>query len=443
MDRATFEALARADDVPGQLGAEEVKILILCRRHARARSSTSSTRNASATTTTSPSRRWRSGLERRVQRPHLFRDDRSNLAGTIIANDRFEPAPGERGRYALEFWPTDPVRARHIALAFDLVAEAMPFAAGKLAYHPAGDTQEALYAQDAGALRDAGVRTILTSELFRRCALRRAQPGRGVRRAVGRRPGNGAAADHPRRRALHDAAQRPRPRRRRDQRHAPTPLSHINLKAKQNDTPNAYIRDAATDPRLTPLLGQIVRYAVKPDDFELEAATAEQVEAWLERIRPTYPQSPPRDLTVVEITDLDELGHSRRPSSFGAKAANVGELRRVLPRGMVPDGYAIPFARYDHFMTEGASTTRAQKIIDDPVLRTDAVKRTRRSTTLRKRIQQADDPPEVAAAVAELQRASGRARASAAVPRRTTRTSRASTVPACTTPTPTEPTRAT
>ena len=28
-DRATFEALARSDDVPGQLGAEEMKILII------------------------------------------------------------------------------------------------------------------------------------------------------------------------------------------------------------------------------------------------------------------------------------------------------------------------------------------------------------------------------------------------------------------------------
>ena len=28
-DRATFETLARADDVPGQLGAEEMKILII------------------------------------------------------------------------------------------------------------------------------------------------------------------------------------------------------------------------------------------------------------------------------------------------------------------------------------------------------------------------------------------------------------------------------
>ena len=83
-----------------------------------------------------------------------FRDDRSNLAGTIIANDRFEPAPGEMGLYALEFWPTDPVRAQHVALAYELVTQAMPFAAGKIAYHPAGDTQEALFAQDEGALRE-------------------------------------------------------------------------------------------------------------------------------------------------------------------------------------------------------------------------------------------------------------------------------------------------
>src|SRR5919112_5921684 len=151
-DRATFETLARSDDVPGQLGAEEMKILII------------------GVDTPAPELYF---LNTKAFQYHYdfasealeieqslgefnartyFRDDRSNLAGTVIANDRFEPAAGESGLYALEFWPTDPVRAPHIALAFDLVTEAMPFAAGKIAYHPAGDTQEALFVQDSAAL---------------------------------------------------------------------------------------------------------------------------------------------------------------------------------------------------------------------------------------------------------------------------------------------------
>ena len=68
-----------------------------------------------------------------------------------------------------------------------------------------------------------------------------------------------------------------------------TPLSHLNLKAKQNDTPNAFVKGASTDPCVVPLFGELVRYAVTPDGFELEPATQEQARAWLERVRPQVP----------------------------------------------------------------------------------------------------------------------------------------------------------
>jgi hypothetical protein len=205
-----------------------------------------------------------------------FRDDRSNIAGTVIANDRFESG-GEQGLYALEFWPTDPVRAKHVALAYDLVTRAMPFAKDKIAYHPAGDTQEALFAQDEGALREAGVRTILTSELYANVtyvALNLGE-GYGVLSVI-----DPAASRPPTIRDVALFTTLPN-----DLGHVAgvisatpqTPLSHINLKAKQNDTPNAYVRDALNDPRIPPLVGKVVRYAVTPDDFELEAATPEQV----------------------------------------------------------------------------------------------------------------------------------------------------------------------
>jgi pyruvate,water dikinase len=195
-DRATFETLSRADDVPGQLGAEEMKILILGVDTDAPELYFLNT-NAFAFHYDFATEVLHVGQDLgEFNGRTYFRDDRSNLAATIIANDRFQPAgSSDAGLYALEFWPTDPVRAKHVALAFELVSQAMAFAAGKLAYHPAGDTQEALYAQDRDALAAAGVRS----------------------------------------------------------------MSHINLKAKQNDTPNAYVRDAASEPRIAALLGQVVR----------------------------------------------------------------------------------------------------------------------------------------------------------------------------------------
>ena len=307
-DRGTFETLARRDDVPGQLAAEECKLLILGVDTANPQLYFVNT-NAFQYHYDFATRGL--GLTLPLARFNAityFRDDRSNLAGTIIANDRFAPpGGGEEGLYALEFWPTDPVRARHVALAFGLVRAAMPFAAGKLAYHPAGDTQEALFAQDRAELERLGVRAISTRELFANVSYVALNPGEGfgllnaVDPTAGRPP---TIRDV----ALFTALPN-------DLGHVAgvisatpqTPLSHINLKAKQNDTPNAYVRDALTHERIAPLIGQVVRYAVTPEDFELAPATPAQVAAWLERIRPRQPQTPPRDLGATQISDLDAL----------------------------------------------------------------------------------------------------------------------------------------
>jgi pyruvate,water dikinase len=402
-DRATFETLARADDVPGQLGAEEMKILIL--------GVDSDAPELYFLNTNAFAFHYDFATEVLHVAQDLgefnartyFRDDRSNLAGTIVANDHFQPAASaDAGLYALAFWPTDPVRAKHVALAFDLVSQAMPFAADKLAYHPAGDTQEALYAQDRDALAAAGVRSILTAELFADVSYVALNLGEGYGVLSSIDP---AASRPPSIRDVALFASLPN-----DLGHVAgvisatpqTPLSHINLKAKQNDTPNAYVRDAASEPRIAALLGQVVRYAVTPDDFELAAATPEQVQAWLDQVRPKAPQAPPRDLGVSEIRDLDALGH-RDVDSVGAKAANVAELRRMLPAGTVPDGYAIPFALYDAFMTAGGFYDRAREIVADPALQVDVALRDGALAKLRKQIKKADVPAEIATRLAELQ----------------------------------------
>ncbi len=400
-DRVTFETLARSDDVPGQLGAEEMKFLIIG-------VDTPAPELYFVNTKTFPYHYFFARDALGIAQSNgvfnartYFREDRSNLAGTIIAHDRFEPAPGEAGIYALEFWPTDPVGARHVALAFGLVTAAMPFAAGKVAYHPAGDTQEALYARDAQDLQSAGVRTILTSELFAAVsyvALNLGE-GYGVLSVI-----DPAAARPPTIRDVALFATLPN-----DLGHVAgvisstpqTPLSHINLKAKQNDTPNAYVRGAPEDPRIAALMGQVVRYAVTPDDFELQAAQPEEVQEWLERIRPTQPQTPPRDLSSTAIDDLDDLRHGD-VDRVGAKAANVGELRNMLPRAQVPDGYAIPFALYDAFITAHGFYDRAAQIIADPELATDAARREEALEKLRKKIKKAELPPATAQAISEL-----------------------------------------
>ena len=406
-DRATFELLARRDDVPGQIGAEECKLLILGVDTAAAQLYFLNTKTFAY--------HWHFATEglglqisnRDFNAITYFRDDRSNLAGTIIANDRYEPSGGgEAGLYALEFWPTDPVRARHVGLAFNLVCAAMPFAAGKLAYHPAGETQEALFAQDAALLEELGVRSIATSELFANVSYVALNPGEGfgVLTAV-----DTTSARPPTIRDVAVFTTLPN-----DLGHVAgvisatpqTPLSHINLKAKQNDTPNAYVRDALTHERIAPLLGTVVRYEVGAEDFSLQPATAEEVTAWLERIRPTQPQTPPRDLSLTQITDLTRLGHGD-VERVGAKAANVAELLRMLPTGIPPDGYAIPFFFYDRFMREGDFYGDAREIIADPETAADPAKRDKALAKLRKKIKKGDVAPQDEAALQWMQASFG------------------------------------
>ncbi len=401
-DRATFEALARRDDVPGQLGAEECKLLVVGVDTPDPRLYLINTQTFSyhwdfATQALG------SGLSLEAFNAiTYFRDDRSNLAGTIVAHDRFAPAGGaEEGLYALEFWPTDPVGARHVGLAFGLVAAAMPFAAGRLAYHPAGETQEALLLRDTAELRRLGVRTVSTRELFSNVSYVALNLGEGfgVLGAV-----DPTASRPP---TVRDVALfRTLPN---DLGHVAgvisetpqTPLSHINLKARQNDTPNAYVRGAAGHERIARLLGRVVRYEVGAEDFALEPATPQEVEAWLERIRPAAAQAPRRDLSLTQIVDLDRLGHGDA-HRVGAKAANVAQLRRMLPASVVPDGYAIPFSFYDEFMQHNGFYDDADEMVGDAELAADALRRDAALEKLRRRIRKGDLPRSLARAIGDL-----------------------------------------
>jgi pyruvate,water dikinase len=397
LDRGTFEALARRDDVPGALAAHELKFLIVGVDGPTPALFFMNTENFPFHFHFAD-RVLRLGLTNtEFNRRTYFRQDRSNLAGAIVAHDHFEPD----GLYALGFWPTDPVRAGHIALAYDAIRDAMPFAAQALAYHPAGVTQEALQREDAAQLAELGVRVISTDALFGGVTYVPLNLGEGYGVLSVVAPDGGRPA------TIRDVAvftalpndlghvagvvsETPQ-----------TPLSHVNLKAKQNDTPNAYLKDAATDPRVAGLLGQVVRYEVTPETLSLTAATPEQVQAWLERIRPLHPQTPPRDLGVTEIVALDGLGHGSA-ATVGAKAANVAELRRLLPAGTVPAGYAIPFWFYDRFMRANDLYAAAAEIVRDPKSWTDPALLDERLGKLRRQIRRGDLPPELDAAIADL-----------------------------------------
>jgi hypothetical protein len=129
-----------------------------------------------------------------------------------------------------------------------------------------------------------------------------------------------------------------------------TPLSHVNLRAVQDQIPNAVVANALDDSAVTKLVGRYVRYEVTSTGYSLRPSTQAEVEAHHENERPATPQVPQRDLAVTEIRPLSNIGFEDW-TAFGVKAANVATLRTFqMDDVVVPDGFGVPFYFYDEFM---------------------------------------------------------------------------------------------
>lgn len=389
--RDRFDALSHRDDVPGAAGVQEVKFLI-----AGVDGS-----NPQLYFMNSTKHQYHYFFARDVlgvglsnqefNRLAYFSDKRQFLAGTILAHDGFADATRPDGIFAMEFWPTDPVSTELAMRAWKLISAAMPFASERLSYHPSGARQEELYLVGKERFEQEGVPVILSEQLFasmRYIALNLGV-GYGTLRVI-----DAALAQPP---GLTDIALfKALPN---DLTHVggvlseepQTPLSHVNLRAKQNDTPNAYLRNASTDPKVRPHLGTIVRYEVQAEDLVITPATIEEMNAFFEDQRPAKVQIPPRDLSVTELVVLDDAGHDDL-SSIGAKAANVAELRKLLGPQIVPGGHGVPFHFYDRFMSENGFYDEVRLLIADPSFREDAQVRDQTLVALRKKIRRADVP---------------------------------------------------
>ncbi len=279
-----------------------------------------------------------------------FSVNRSHLAGSVVAYDHATKSDGENntGLYTLEFWPTDPVPAKLIKQTYRTLSAAMPFLPIPLAYHPVGNTHELEYQAFAEQFAAENIRTILTDDLFGQLDTAILNAGEAYGRLKVINPGDpnpdektiaiytfipntlghvgGIITEEPQ-----------------------TPLSHINLKARQNNTPNAYIKDVHNKAEYQALFNNWVHYVVNDNGVQLVAATEAEALKWLEDQIPTEVTRPESDLTITEPLPLSELGHADWVR-VGVKAANIAELGKILPADIAPTGYALPFTLYDQFM---------------------------------------------------------------------------------------------
>ncbi len=165
--------------------------------------------------------------------------------------------------------------------------------------------------------------------------------------------------------------------------------SHVNLKSKERNTPNAVLRDAGPEhPRLAPFADTPVHYVVRGDDFVIEPTTAEIVAAKLaERLdRPVVEIGWEPE---IELRSYDELATGSAAATlaaarrYGSKATNLGFLghRQVLGRAdqagtpsarlgydLTPRGFAVPFQWYADLVAHPPNG-RLRTAIDELVTR--------------------------------------------------------------------------
>lgn len=399
-DRAAFEFYANRENFPGAMQVLEVKFLIAdvdtsCPQLYFQNSKTYAFHYDFAVECLG----WTIDLGTFNSQTY-FSEHRRNLAGSIIAHDHYEPDDTTQGIYTMEFWPTDPVTFKFVELAFDLIRRNMPFASDKLFYHPPGETQRALYRSEKDLYEASSVAVIQTEELFASVSYTALTTGQAYGRL---RIVDGPETVSVRDIVVYRTIPNTLPHVAGIITEVPqTPLSHVNVKAKQNNTPNAYIRNATTRADIIALANRCVHFVVDSGGYTLREASLEEVEAFLESVRPAQASAPPRDLSVTQITPLAQIGFADS-DSFGAKAANVAQLGKFLPRGMVPDGFAVPFYFYDEFMKRNGFYERATAMMEDPDFQHDPEVRLTRLASFRRRLLEGEIPPWMLDALSAMQ----------------------------------------
>ena len=276
---------------------------------------------------------------------------RKYFAGTLVFRPNYVDSDGSTGVYLIESLPNDPIDFAFMGRISDLVSLAAPDLGAPLAYHPAGDIQRALWKEDADTFARSFVRVVSDEMLYA------SQPYQALNTGIAfgwLRLASGSAIDHlgpgditifrsiPNEigRLAGVITESPQ-----------TPLSHVNLRARQDGVPNAYLRDASNIDAIFSLIDKPVRLEVKPSGLVVTEASASDVTTWLDTLGPSETTILKGDLVTNRVRSLDALGQTDFVA-YGAKAANLGELGKIIPEHAMTKGFAIPFAWFHEAMRE-------------------------------------------------------------------------------------------
>ncbi|NRB77918.1 MAG: lamin tail domain-containing protein [Saccharospirillaceae bacterium] len=155
-----------------------------------------------------------------------------------------------------------------------------------------------------------------------------------------------------------------------------TPLAHVNLLSQARGTPNLALPNAANLEQFSSLLGQLVRFEVNINGYDIRVATLQQAQDFWDSQNIDKPILIPRlDLNITTLVDLTQASFDDLPS-IGAKAAQLAQLYQVNPNesacpeitnfNLPYNAFAIPMSfYYDHFINSGAALLYSQLLLDE------------------------------------------------------------------------------
>lgn len=182
-----------------------------------------------------------------------------------------------------------------------------------------------------------------------------------------------------------------------------TPLSHVNIRAIQDNIPNAFIRDPLLNDSISNLLNKYVYFKVEQGKYILREATIEEVNSWYEAIRPNSELVPPLNLSYTSILPLNEIAFSMF-DGFGAKCANLATMRTFgFPENTIPNGFGIPFYFYQEFMKHNDFFEEIEGLLADEVFLANQSVRETQLKALRKKIEDASMPSWMLDSLSQLQ----------------------------------------
>lgn len=332
----------------------------------------------------------------------LARGGYDQMRGVLVYRPLLKSPSGRSGHYTFEFEPEDAYEFELVQVAFKMLEKTAPILRGNLSYHLL-PTAKRQYLTEFDRYYDANLPVFEeSSEQYAGIAflpLHQATSfGRLRLMKTNQRPGirdvvlySTLPNEMPRVAGVITAVRQ-------------TPLSHVNLRAVQDNVPNAFIANALENAAIQALIGKYVKYTVAADGYQLREADAEEVEAHFASLRPASAQLPPRDLSVKEIRALDDIGFSDS-ARFGVKAANLAALRKLgLRKKLIPNGYAVPFSFYDEFMRHNGLYAMAQKMMAAEEFKKDANRRDQALQQFRAAIKDAEMPQWALDALAKVRR---------------------------------------